>query len=105
MPDELMRARHADLGVVHLVPDNDYYRSNGWSPVDESTPTEAEARSAAEAEEFAAAQVASGAVFDPSAHKVDEVNAYLASADDAERDRVLDAERAGQARKSVLGDA
>lgn len=40
--------------------------------------------------------------FDPSAHTVDEVIAHLETADEAERDRVLDAEGAGAARKGVL---
>lgn len=43
----------------------------------------------------------SGAAFDPSDHTVDEVNAYLADADEAERQRVLDAEAAGKGRKTV----
>jgi hypothetical protein len=40
--------------------------------------------------------------FDPGAHDVKEVQAYLASADDAERGRVLAAERAGKNRSSLL---
>jgi hypothetical protein len=43
--------------------------------------------------------------YDPSQHSVDEVQDYLASADDAERDRVLAAERDGKARKTILGEA
>jgi hypothetical protein len=42
--------------------------------------------------------------FDPSAHTVDDVLAYLDSADDAERGRVIAAERDGKARKTLLGD-
>lgn len=42
-------------------------------------------------------------VFDPSAHTVSEVNAYLETVDEAERARVLEAERAGKARKGILG--
>ncbi|MGW4648047.1 hypothetical protein [Kitasatospora sp. NPDC004289] len=43
--------------------------------------------------------------FDPTAHGVKDVLAYLASLDDEdERARVLAAEAAGQARKGVLGD-
>jgi hypothetical protein len=41
--------------------------------------------------------------FDPSAHTVDEVNAYLAEHPD-ERDAVLEAERAGKGRVGVLGE-
>lgn len=39
--------------------------------------------------------------FDPSEHTVTEVNDYLADADEAERGRVLAAERAGKDRASV----
>lgn len=42
-------------------------------------------------------------MFDPSDHTVAEVTAYLAKADDDERERVLAVERSGQARKGVLG--
>lgn len=41
--------------------------------------------------------------FDPSDHTVDEVKAHLENADDAERERVLDAEKAGKARTSLIG--
>lgn len=42
-------------------------------------------------------------LFDPSEHTVLEVNEYLNTADPAERARVLEAERAGKARKGILG--
>lgn len=42
------------------------------------------------------------AQYDPSDHTVDEVNAYLANADDDERDRVLEAERSGKGRTSII---
>ena len=42
-------------------------------------------------------------LFDPSAHTVDEVNTYLATADPVEVERVLEAERAGKARIGILG--
>lgn len=41
-------------------------------------------------------------VFDPADHNVDEVEEYLATADASERERVLDAERKGKARKRLL---
>ena len=44
-------------------------------------------------------------VFDPADHKVEDVMSYLATADEAERARVLAAEAEGQARKSILGRA
>lgn len=39
--------------------------------------------------------------FNPSDHTVDEVNAYLADADEAERQRVLEAEKADKDRSTV----
>lgn len=42
--------------------------------------------------------------YDPSAHNAVEVNEYLAHADEQERERVLAAERAGKARKGVVGE-
>lgn len=40
--------------------------------------------------------------FDPSAHNRDTVNAYLATASEHERIRVLDAEAAGKVRSTIL---
>lgn len=40
--------------------------------------------------------------FDPAAHKVDEVVAYLETASDEEKARVIEAEKAGKARKGIL---
>lgn len=48
-------------------------------------------------------QQAQAGSYDPGAYSVDEVNAYLATADDTERERVLAAERAGQKRKGIVG--
>lgn len=42
--------------------------------------------------------------YDPADHTVAEVNSYLADVDESERERVLAAERDGQARKGVLGE-
>ena len=42
--------------------------------------------------------------YDPFEHSVTEVNEYLGGQDEAERDRVLAAERAGKARKGVVGE-
>jgi hypothetical protein len=92
----LIRASHAVFGVQD-VPDNDYYRENGWSPVDESTPTDTD-----KAADEAAQQALSAGLFDPSEHTVDEVLDYLDEATPDERDRVLAAEEAGQARKTLL---
>lgn len=51
-----------------------------------------------------AGQAGTTAAYDPADHTVDEVNDYLASASDAERDRVLEAERGGEQRKGILGE-
>lgn len=45
-----------------------------------------------------------GPAFDPGEHNAPEVLAYLADADEAERERVLAAEAAGKARKGIVGD-
>lgn len=42
-------------------------------------------------------------IYDPAAHSVTDVNTYLETADDAERDRVLAAERAGKNRTGITG--
>lgn len=42
-------------------------------------------------------------LFDPGEHTVPEVNDYLNTAEPAEQVRVLEAERAGKARKGILG--
>jgi trigger factor len=44
-------------------------------------------------------------LYDPSAHKVDEVLTYLETADVTEQQRVLAAERAGGNRKGILGES
>ena len=102
----LMRARHEVFGVAD-VPATDFYRQNGWTEVDASTPTAVDERLAAENEKrrgkTPVVEYTEPAAFDPSEHTAAEVTAYLAGADDAEKQRVLDAEQAGQARKSVLG--
>lgn len=41
-------------------------------------------------------------LFDPSTAKVDEVLSYVGGVDDAERQRILEAEKAGKARKSLI---
>lgn len=83
----LIRARHEVFGVCE-VPDTGYYLDNGWTPVDDGTPTEAER----------------GALFNPAEHSVEEVAAYLAEADEAEQDRVRALELDGKARKSIVGE-
>src|SRR5690242_7335138 len=101
---DLIRAKHDVFGVAD-VPDNDLYRELGWSKVDPSTPTAVEAARQAEAAAFHAELVKTGVVFDPAAHKAEEVVEHLAAVDEGEREQILEAERSGKARKSVLGDA
>lgn len=50
----------------------------------------------------AAAAPESDGLFDPTTGTVGSVTAYLETADDAERERVLDAERAGKARTGIV---
>jgi hypothetical protein len=85
--------------VVAEVPDNDYYRDKGWEKVSDDTPTTVEADLKAEGDRFLGV-----VVYDPSAHSVEDVQAYLADAPEAEVTRVLQAERDGKARKTILGD-
>lgn len=105
-----MRARHEVFGVKD-VPDNDFYRRNGWTPVDPDTPTSEQERRQAINEArrgtpapapAAETPTPGGPAFDPSEHNADDVAAYLASAGPEERERVLAAERSGKARKSLL---
>lgn len=49
-------------------------------------------------------RVLADAGFDPFRHTAGEVLAYLERADGSERDRVLELERAGKARKTVLAE-
>lgn len=95
----MIRARHDVFGVQD-VPDNQWYRENGWTPVDPSTPTETDRARQQEADAYVAAT--GGGAFDPGAHTVQEVLSYLETADDAEHERVLDAEQAGKARTTIL---
>jgi hypothetical protein len=95
----LMRARHKDLNVVAEVPDNDYYRDKGWARVSDDTPTTVEAELAAEGDRFLGI-----VTYDPAEHTVDDVLAYLADAPEAEATRVLQAERDGKARVTILGN-
>jgi hypothetical protein len=92
----LMRARHEVFGVADVA-DTDYYRDNGWVPVDPSTPTRVEAERQSEADAYLAA-----VTFDPAEHPAAEVVEHVQSADEAEAARVLAAEKSGKARKAVL---
>lgn len=65
-----------------------YFARQGYTPIHE--PQEGE----------------SAGVFNPADHTVEEVTAYLngLNQDDPERERILAAEAAGKARKSITGD-
>lgn len=89
-----MRARHEVFGVKD-VPDTKHYRDNGWTPVDESTPTTEQERRRVENE-------ARRGTFDPAEHNAAEVVAHIEVAPDEEKARVLAAEKATKARKTVL---
>lgn len=78
-----MRLRHVSSGVVLNVRDGKAGLGAEWEPVDGHATAPADDR------------------FDPGKWNVDDVTAYLADADDAERARVLEAEAAGKARKSI----
>lgn len=92
----LIRAKHNVTGGVADVPDNDFWRTKGWEPVDLDTPTTDQLRDQG---------LIGGPEFDPAEHNVDDVVAHLASAGPGERDRVLAAERTGKARAGVLNSS
>ena len=84
------RYRNSRTGVIVLVSDEQAETlGKGYVPADSVEPSN------------------ELALFDPSDHKVDEVIEYLAGLDDsedgeAEAERVLEAERNGKDRKSIL---
>lgn len=77
--------------TANTIEDQVRFQFDGFTlPAPEPTPTAEPPASAGSAE------------YDPAEHTVAEVQDYLAAADDAERDRVLSAERGGKARSSLL---
>lgn len=89
-----------------------YFRRKGYGIGEPATtPEEPEAPAPADPQVVAGTPLRDAAVdpdetdpadlFDPSAHSVDDVNAYLAQADPDEQTRVLEAEKAGKDRKTV----
>lgn len=90
----LIRARHEVFGVQD-VPDTDYYRDNGWTPVDPTTPTAADEQTRMEND------IRTGA-YDPAEHTVTDVVAVLENATPDAAAELVAAEKAGKARKSVL---
>ena len=92
----LMRARHEVFGVADVA-DSDYYRENGWVEVDPSTPTKVEEERTAEADAYLAA-----VSYNPAEHKAEEVVEHIQAAPEDERARVLEAEKSGKARKTVI---
>ena len=68
--------------------ERDYFASLGYEVPDKDEDDEGEA------------------AFDPAEHNIEEVNAYLATADEAEKARVraLEAKRKGGARKGIIAE-
>lgn len=85
---------------MHEEPDSDEVVNIPQLTHPEDTPEPEEPEE--EPEEPSPAQAVHDDQYDPSYHTVVEVNAYLASADPEERERVLEAERNGKARKGIL---
>ena len=84
---DLARMKNKTTGGVAELPDTDFWRDLGWEPVGEDVPTTDEVRE----------------LYDPSTGTVEEVAAYLAKSDDAERKRVIAAEKgADSPRKTVI---
>lgn len=82
------RFTHAQSGAVVSVSDATAKLLSGvWRPLDATE-----------------ASGVSDEPFDPAKHNGDVVLAHLEAADDAERDRVLAAERAGKNRKTIVGE-
>lgn len=74
-----------------------YFRRRGYTVTDEDSRPEPAAASEPQAPDGTDA-----VPFDPAEHTVADVLAYLSSADDGERARVLAAEEAGEARATIL---
>ncbi|MFL6138801.1 MAG: hypothetical protein ACJ74O_13510 [Frankiaceae bacterium] len=72
---------------VQAVP---LWKEKGWAPATDAPPPDP--------------ALFDPALFDPARYSVAEVQAYLESASDEERQRVIAAERAGQKRKTILGE-
>ena len=83
---DLARMKNKTTGGVAELPDTDFWRDLGWEVVGDDVPTTNEVRE----------------LYDPTSGTVEEVTAYLAKADDAERKRVIAAEKAGQARATIV---
>lgn len=96
----LVRARHKVFGVCEVGELTVATYPDDWTRVDPSTPTAAERRAAGELEDALAGD---GDLFDPADENVEEVIAHLATADEPERIRVLELERIGKKRSTVLG--
>jgi len=84
---DLARMKNKTTGGVAELPDTDFWRDLGWEVVDESVPTTDEVRE----------------LYNPADHNATEVAAYLVNADDAERARVIAAEKtADSPRKTIV---
>ena len=82
--------------VVGEAPENEVTPDFSAQPAATAAPTAETAESKTDTSSEAEA------LFDPATAKVDEVLAYAANVDEAERARILEAEKAGKARKSLI---
>jgi hypothetical protein len=87
---------------MHHEPDSDEVVDIEKLTYPETTPEAEELAESQSEETTTAAQAVHDDQYDPSYHTVVEVNTYLATADAEERERVLEAERNGKARKGIL---
>lgn len=77
------------------------WTDRGTENLIEGVNEQAQARAADADNEQADAEGDTSEQFDPGAHTTSQVNEYLATADPTERQRVLDAEKAGQNRRGI----
>lgn len=85
---------HAGNNTYARLPYGVGWEDLGWSPYD-GEPSE---------DVLIAMEASYSEAFDPAAHTVTEIQEYLASVDEVERERVIAAERGGQNRKSIVGE-
>jgi len=94
-------AEHPEVGQAVIARTAlDLFGEGGWQYVRDAASAD-ERLAPIPPVEPAEAEPGEGA-FDPSAHHVPEVLAYLAEVDEPERQRVLTAERAGKNRQTIL---
>ena len=85
---DLARMKNKTTGGVAELPDTEFWHDLGWEVVGEDVPTTDEVRE----------------LYNPADFKADEVVAYLTNADDAERRRVIAAEKASDSPRKTIVD-